>query len=305
MIERICQHCGKHFLTYHSELRKGGGKFCSRLCGYASRKIKVEKVCKQCGRLFFVKQSIAKRGWGEFCSSECYKKWRSAKSNIERVCKQCGKHFFVKHSQIEYGHGKFCSAECFAQYNSSKVIRTCEYCGREFWASPHRLKTGRGKFCSKKCSTQALRSLWQDPEFVKKMMLAFHKKPTKPEKRLEAILDKYSPEFKYNGDGRLGITLGGLTPDFVNINGKKDLIEVFGDYYHSPEVVGDDWRRSELGKVMVYNSLGWKCLVIWEHQLKELAEAQIVDKIRTFFKRKAPPLKSLTKGGERVENIIT
>jgi len=130
--------------------------------------------------------------------------------------------------------------------------------------------------------SQAMSVRWQDPEFVKKMMVALHKKPTKPEMQLEAILNKHFPQFKYNGDGRLGITLGGLTPDFVNVNGKKDLIEVFGDYYHSPEVIGDNWRRGELGKIMLYNSVGWRCLIIWEHELKKLPQEAIIKKIRRF-----------------------
>lgn len=117
-------------------------------------------------------------------------------------------------------------------------------------------------------------------------MKARNIKPTKPERQLETILNKHFPQYKYNGDGRLGVTLGGLTPDFVNIDGKKDLIEVFGDYYHSPEVTGGDWRRSELGKVMVYNSLGWRCLVIWQHDLKELTEEQVVNKIKSFFRKR-------------------
>lgn len=284
MIEQICQHCGKPFNTFRSELRKGGGRFCSREC-YTKWRVsrKINRVCKQCGKTFFINQTIAKRGWGKFCSRECFIKWHS----IERICKQCGKHFFAPRSQVDYGLAKFCSTKCFGQYNSFKIIKTCVYCGKEFWASPHRLKTGRDKFCSKECSAQALRLLWQDPEFVKRMMEARNTKPSKPEKQLGIILNKHFPEFKYNGDSRLGITLGGLTPDFVNIDGKKDLIEVFGDYYHSPEVIGDSWRRSELGKVMVYNSLGWKCLVIWEHELRELTEEQLVDKIRTFFRGKA------------------
>lgn len=130
------------------------------------------------------------------------------------------------------------------------------------------------------------KDLWQCPQFVKKMMLAFHKKPTKPELKLEAILKKHFPQYQYNGDGRLGITLGGLTPDFPNVNGKKDLIELFGDYYHSPKVLRDRWQGSELGKIMIYNSVGWRCLVIWEHELKELTEEEIVAKIKSFHRRK-------------------
>lgn len=118
------------------------------------------------------------------------------------------------------------------------------------------------------------------------MLSARRIKPTKPERQLEAILSKHFPEFEYNGDGRLGVTLGGLTPDFVNVNGKKDLIEVFGDYYHSAEVIGDDWRRSELGKMMIYNSLGWRCLILWASDLKSKPEAEIIEMIRKFHRRR-------------------
>ncbi len=31
-VERICLWCGKPFLTYPCEIKKGGGKFCSRSC---------------------------------------------------------------------------------------------------------------------------------------------------------------------------------------------------------------------------------------------------------------------------------
>lgn len=125
---------------------------------------------------------------------------------------------------------------------------------------------------------------WQDPEYVKMVLGSLNKPPTKLEKQLGAILDKHFPEFKYNGDGRLGVTLGGLIPDFVNVNGKKQVIEVFGDYWHSPEIIGNNWRRSELGRIMIYNSVGWGCLVIWQHELKELTEEQILTKITKFEK---------------------
>ena len=109
-------------------------------------------------------------------------------------------------------------------------------------------------------------------------------RPTLPEKQLIDLFANHFPQFKYNGDGRLGVTLGGLTPDFVNVNGKKQVIEVFGDYWHSPKVLGDKWKGSELGKIMAYNSVGWDCLIIWEHELKELTEEQILEKISNFQK---------------------
>ena len=154
---------------------------------------------------------------------------------------------------------------------------------------PEKLKirlsnANKGKHSSIKArqkSSESHRKLWGNPVFVAEQMQARHIRPTKPEKQIEAILNKHFPQFKYNGDGRLGIALGGLTPDFVNINGKKQVIEVFGDYYHSPDFLGDRWRGSELGKIMIYKSVGWDCLVIWEHELKE--EQKVIDSISHFL----------------------
>lgn len=130
------------------------------------------------------------------------------------------------------------------------------------------------------------KQLWQNPEYIKKVLKGIGRKPTKPELILNSILTKHFPEFKYNGDYSLGIMVAGLIPDFVNVNGKKEIIEVFGDYHHSPEFVGDKWQRTELGKIMLYNSVGWRCLVIWEHNIKSLTEGELVDRIQSFFRER-------------------
>lgn len=39
MVDRVCVHCGKAFKTYMSEIRKGGGKFCSIGCGTKHRNL--------------------------------------------------------------------------------------------------------------------------------------------------------------------------------------------------------------------------------------------------------------------------
>jgi len=120
---------------------------------------------------------------------------------------------------------------------------------------------------------------WQDPQFVARVMASRNAKPNKAELLLDSIIQKACPgEYEYTGDGK--ISLHGLIPDWFNINGKKAVIELFGDYWHSPEVIENRWQRSELGRLMAYNSLGFKCLVIWEHELKD--EKTIITKIQRF-----------------------
>ena len=130
--------------------------------------------------------------------------------------------------------------------------------------------------------SKTLKLLLQDPEYIAKMIKAHAARPTKPESVLKAILDKHFLDFKYNGDYRLGVTLGGMIPDFVNVNGEKEVIEVFGNYWHSGERIKNRWQGSELGKIMAYNSIGYRCLVLWGSELKKLSEDEIVQKISNF-----------------------
>jgi len=281
MIDRICKTCDKHFFVYPSEIKHRNVQFCSRGCYTKSRvgkplspehKASVAKADRR--RLTGIKTEDAPF-YGQHHSKE----------HREKISKLMKERFAGSPENHPWFGRQHTEGEILKMSNSiSKVIK-------ELWQDPeYRARAlegarGRGQnplFRLK--DSEAHRRLWQNHEFVKKMMLAFSKKPTKPEKQLEAILDRHFPLFKYNGDFSQGMMLGGLTPDFVNVNGKKQVIEVFGDYWHSPEIIGDDWRRSELGKVMIYNSVGFDCLVIWERELKKLTEEEIVEKISDFSK---------------------
>lgn len=261
-IDRACEDCGGHFTTIPSRVRDGRGKFCSRTCLYNSQRgtlpttVYVERICQRCGKVFSLPARLLKSQSGEYCSRLCANR---AKAN---------------------------PTDPVVRERKAKLVSITS---KERWQSPE----FREKII--KARQGASKKRWQDPKFVAKMLKALNKKPTKPEKRLGAILDKHLPQFQYNGDFSLGILLGGLIPDFINVNGKKEVIELFGDYFHSPEVIGDNWHRSELGKVMLYNSLGYRCLVIWEHELNELSEDELVERISDFF--------SKSKGGKKHARI--
>lgn len=137
-----------------------------------------------------------------------------------------------------------------------------------------------------------LKTLWKEER--KKMMLVAKKagiasnsqyfgKRSKAEDKLESILDEICPgEFKYNGTGDLG-AIGYRLPDFVNVNGKKKVIELFGCYWHSCPICGFDKIKKKNDKRIHqdYAKLGYDCLVIWEHELKD--KSLLTDKIKTFL----------------------
>ncbi len=101
---------------------------------------------------------------------------------------------------------------------------------------------------------------WKDPVYVAKQMRSRHVKPNKLEKYFEKYLNMLYPnEWKFVGDGQL--IINGKCPDFVNINGKKKLIEIYGDYWH----LGQDpeERKKE------FKLFGWNTLILWEKDVRK------------------------------------
>jgi G:T-mismatch repair DNA endonuclease (very short patch repair protein) len=112
---------------------------------------------------------------------------------------------------------------------------------------------------------------WQDPEYVAKQMKARNVRPNKLELNFEKLLNKIQPnEWKYVGDGEF--ILGGKCPDFVNINGKKQIIELYGDYWHK--------GQNPQERIGLFSEFGYRTLVIWENELKNIEEVE--DKIKIF-----------------------
>jgi len=94
------------------------------------------------------------------------------------------------------------------------------------------------------------------------------KKPTKPEKRFINICEKYNLPYKYVGNGKFWIE--NINPDFVEVNGKKICIEVFGHYWHSPLLNRKvDWEHTYVGRKAKLNEYGWKCIVFWDNEINE------------------------------------
>ncbi len=109
----------------------------------------------------------------------------------------------------------------------------------------------------------AINKLWSDPVFAKKQTEAMNVKLNKPnntELKLNETLDRLYPnEWKYVGNGKL--VINGKCPDFVNVNGQKKIIELFGNYWHE----GDDPEDRK----KVFEPFGYKTLVVWENELKK------------------------------------
>ena len=130
--------------------------------------------------------------------------------------------------------------------------------------------------------SKTVKGLWQDPEYIKRQMRGQQVRPTKPEKQVGELLQQIIPdEFRYNGGYELGISIGGRIPDFVNCNGKKEVSEVFGVYWHSP-LYNQKIRPNSMYKETInhYKKYGWKCLIIWDNELSNLDK--VIERIKNF-----------------------
>lgn len=134
----------------------------------------------------------------------------------------------------------------------------------------------------KEKSRKRMKKLWQDPEYIKKIIESTNVKPNKSEIKLINFLnEQYPEEWAYNGDFRLGISLGRRIPDFVNVNGRKAVIELFGEYWHSP-LLNPKLRGNRTYKATIksYKKLGYDCLIIWSKELDNMDEVK--NKIENF-----------------------
>ena len=103
--------------------------------------------------------------------------------------------------------------------------------------------------------------LWQDENYVRQQIKARNVKQNKLEMFLEEYLNKLLPnEYKFVGDGNF--ILGGKNPDYMNINGQKKLIELYGDYWHKGQNPQD--------RIDYFKKFGFDTLVIWEKELTDL-----------------------------------
>lgn len=127
-----------------------------------------------------------------------------------------------------------------------------------------------------------LRERFKNPLFKKRWIQrrrnCHNTKPSSLEKEFIALCDKYGLPFQYVGDGE--VIIGGKNPDFLNINGKKQVVEIFSRVFHDP----DKTFRREIpyhqtygGTKAHYEQYGFDCVIIWDEEFED--ENLILDRL--------------------------
>ncbi len=110
-------------------------------------------------------------------------------------------------------------------------------------------------------------------EQLRRMMVGEHKKPNKLELRLIDLIERNELQFRYVGNWEL--LVGGKCPDFVRADGKQ-LIELFGDYWHTVKA-----RETPEERIAHFRQFGYETLILWERDLRD--ESATLRKIREFM----------------------
>jgi len=114
--------------------------------------------------------------------------------------------------------------------------------------------------------SEATREKW-----MKSMQKALHMQPNQAERKLFSVLDEsYHDQWAFVGDWSM--VIAGKNPDFVNVNGRKLIIELFGDYWHRGQNPQD--------RIDTFALFGFSTLVIWESELKNTLAMS--ERIREF-----------------------
>lgn len=104
--------------------------------------------------------------------------------------------------------------------------------------------------------------------------------PNNPEKKLLKLLVRLYPRrYHYTGNKSL-VEDHRLRPDISSKNGEREIIELFGDYWHSEEITGRRREDEEEYRVKRFSEFGYRTLIIWEEELAN--EASLVIKIKNF-----------------------
>jgi len=115
--------------------------------------------------------------------------------------------------------------------------------------------------------------MWNE-DGLRKVIKAIRRKPTTLERKFMEIIEKYNLPYKYVGNGEVWI--GRMNPDFINTNGKKVVIEILGDYWHTSEEFEERKQK--------FTKYGFECIGIWEHELYELSEEEVLRRIEVGVK---------------------
>lgn len=121
-----------------------------------------------------------------------------------------------------------------------------------------------------------MKEFWRlnkDVQIRRMMTGAARRRPNRLEQNLIEIIERNHLPFRYVGNWQL--ILGGKCPDFLSTSSGKQLIELFGNYWHALKA-----RETAEQRVEHFRHFGFDTLIVWQDELKD--EASVAERIASF-----------------------
>lgn len=284
-----CNNCGKKKRIYPYEIKKKKHYFCDKECFDKWQSHKTEIKCEACKKSVTRSPSRLSRSKHSFCGNKCYNIWSMGKNHPF-----FHKTFSSEHiKKLRESHiGKPVSLETRRKLHDKNIGKILSKEHKIKIGIAHKGKIGwnKGKHHTertKKRISEALKGdkhpQYRNSDNILKITKNIQKRPTKIETIFKGICEKNNIPFHYTGDGQLWIgTEKKLNPDFIEANGKKICVEIFGEYWHNrlinPGLTED---RTMPYRKEHYKIYGWKSIFLWETDLlRNDAEAFVLSELR-------------------------
>lgn len=213
----------------------------------------------------------------------CYGRQLGFSSNKLMVWVECPSCKMQRWAQVIYVN-KLCG-DCNRKdsVKRSKISKTLKGRKRDWSPSSEQIMSIKKALTGKKHTLihiervrQASLRQWSNPETRDRLIksLLEIKSPNKVElKVLDMLNEQLGNEWKFVGDGQ--VIIGGCCPDFINTNGKKLIVEFFGEFFHRPQ---DEGYKKKL-----YAKFGYDTFVIWSKDIQNRTNrAMLFDRLKEW-----------------------
>lgn len=224
--------------------------------GYYPSKLKrkshklVLMKCDDCGKI----REFEKGQYNSLCKSCSHKAIHLSDVTRKRISEGQKGRIVTKETRLKLAKINMGKHHTMASRQKMRIANTGEKNG--FWGKRHTEGTKQKLRKARKCQ----------------VVPTHH---TKPELMFESVCKKYNLPFKYTGDGTFWIH--NINPDFIECNGKKIAIEIFGEYFHSPLFNYNLKENRTLPyRKKILKRYGWNLIVFWQTDLDRVDAEQYI-----------------------------
>jgi len=185
-------------------------------CAFVRRQSETLKEGYRVGRIKVEHSEVTRKKIGEKLRRSVW---------IIKECFNCGSYFSIRLLDVvNRGYGKYCSKGC--QYESMSYRSD----GGKWWlTNPEAAR--RLSERNKVMNSKIFKEYWASEEWADRQVeLIFRglmKKPSSYEEKLIYLKDKYKLDYMYTGSGKGMVVMGRKSPDFMNTNGLKIILESY------------------------------------------------------------------------------